>query len=136
MTPRWALRRVLGSLLILAGAAVPAAEPAPVPPPSETPAQVLVSGRTSTPVDVKVVFVDQQIPKTYAGERIKNTPGFKWWVSQHYAFKTDYSDAKARFYLTLLELAYPHYVELFGREPPGSAEARMAVVYGSDRKQM
>ena len=136
MTPRWALRRILGFLLILAGAAVPAAEPAPVPPSSETPAQVVVSGRTSTPVDVKVVFVDQQIPKTYAGERLKNTPGFKWWVSQHYAFKTDYSDAKARFYLTLLELAYPHYVELFGREPPGSAETRMAVVYGSDRKQM
>ncbi|MHC4503049.1 MAG: PA14 domain-containing protein [Planctomycetota bacterium] len=118
--------------LVAAGGAALAA----IPPPSETPARVLVSGRTSTAIDVKVVHVGQRIPKTYSGGKIKNTPGFSWWVSRHYAFKTDFDDRGARRYLTLLELAYPHYVELFGTELDGIGEKRMAVVYGSSRAQM
>ncbi|MBI3828487.1 MAG: hypothetical protein HY291_03165 [Planctomycetes bacterium] len=121
----------------LARAAEPVAEPpAAVPPPSETPARVLVSGRTSTPVAIKIVCTGQQIPKTFSGKRVKNFPGFQWWVSQHYALKTDFEEARARFYLELLELAYPHYADLFGGEPPGMAETRMAVIYGKTQESM
>ncbi len=107
-----------------------------VPPPSRTPAHVIVSGRTSTAQDIKTVAVGTLIPPTYTGARAKNAPGFSWFVSQHYALKTDYPPDKARFYLVLLELAYPHYVELFGAEPPGIAEKRMAAVYASSADKL
>ena len=119
----------------LALAPWPAAR-ADIPPPSQTPARVIVSGRTSTARDVQVVAVGHQIPRTYSGTRLRNTPAFAWYVSQHYALKTDYKPAKARFYLTLLELAYPHYVQLFGGEPPDIHERRMAVCYASSRQQL
>jgi hypothetical protein len=107
-----------------------------VPPPARTPARVVVSARTSTVQDVKTVAVGNQVPATFSGDRVKNTPGFSWYVSQHYALKTDYPEATARSYLTLLELAYPHYLELFGREPPGIKDKRMAVVYASSAAQL
>jgi len=106
-----------------------------VPPPARTPARVIVSGRTSTAKEVKIVAVGQHIPRTYSGRELSNAPGFSWYVSEHYALKTDYEEKKARFYLTLLELAYPHYVELFGAEPPGIHDRRMAVVYASSEKK-
>ncbi len=108
----------------------------PVPAPAKTPARVLVSGRTSTLQEVQVHKAGNRIPRTFSGDRVKNTPGFSWYVSQHWAFKTDYSAERARFYLELLEMAYPHYVELFGREPEGLAEKRMAVVYASSADQL
>jgi len=112
------------------------AAPAAVPPPSETPAEVIVSGRTSTAREVKVVAVGNEIPETFSGKRLHNTKGFSWYVSKHYALKTDYKPAKARSYLTLLEMAYPHYVELFGAEPPGIDRKRMAVCYASSKDQL
>lgn len=121
---------ILASLPARAGAAVP------VPTPAQTPARVVVSGRTSTVKDVKIVAVGSQVPRTFSGDRVKNTPGFAWYVSQHYALKTDYPEATARSYLTLLELAYPHYLELFGREPAGMQDRRMAVVYASSAGQL
>jgi hypothetical protein len=107
-----------------------------VPPPAKTPAQVIVSGRTSTVKEIQTVPVGDKIPRTYSGDRVKNTKGFCWYVSQHYALKTDYPESKARSYLELLELAYPHYLELFGREPPGFPDKRMAVVYASSADRL
>jgi len=107
-----------------------------VPLPSETPAEVVVSGRTSTVRDVKVVCTGEDVPKTFAAAALKNTPRFAWYVSRHYALKTDYPEPKARYYLTLLELAYPHYVELFGREPDGLDRRRMAAVYASSKARL
>jgi hypothetical protein len=119
---------------ILLAPSLPAEEA--VPPPAKTPARVIVSGRTSTFDKVQTAAVGAQIPRTFSGDRVKNTPGFSWYVSQHYALKTDYPAERARAYLELLELAYPHYVEQFGREPEGLAEKRMAVVYASSAEQL
>jgi hypothetical protein len=130
-------RRIV--LLSVAGflvAVIPGRAEEAVPPPVQTPAHIIVSGRTSTPKEIKVVGVGDRIPTTYSGNRVKNTPGFNWWVSQHFALKTDYPEATARFYLSLVELAYPHYVELFGKEPPGIENKRMALVYASSFEQL
>ena len=98
---------------------------------------IVVSGRTSTLIqDQKIEFYDQKIPDTYSGDQIKNTELFSWYVSRHYALKTDYPADKAKFYLDLLELAYPHYVALFGREIPDISTKKMAFVYGSSKKSL
>ena len=101
------------------GAATARAASAPVPPPAETPVEIVVSGRTSTLKRIAIAETGQAVPPNFSGGRVKNTPGYTWYVSRHYALKTDYTPQRARFYLTLLEMAYPHYVALFGREPPG-----------------
>ncbi|MDB5330149.1 MAG: hypothetical protein JWP03_1300 [Phycisphaerales bacterium] len=106
---------------------------APVPAPAEQVAEVVVSGRTSTLVRVDVAAVGDVVPDTLAGERPNNTPGFSWYVSRHYAMKTDGGQATARSLLELLEMVYPHYVHLFGGEPAGIETKRMAVVYGSKK---
>lgn len=134
--PHRTRRLVLLVLLSCPAAAVPVRAQEGVPPPSQTPARVVVSGRTSSPGEIKIVGVGDRIPTTYSGKRVKNTPGFSWWVSQHFALKTDYPEAMARFYLTLVELAYPHYVELFGKEPPGIEGKRMAIVYASTYEKL
>ncbi|HUU30858.1 MAG TPA: hypothetical protein VMY69_02010 [Phycisphaerae bacterium] len=120
------LALALGCLGVLVSSAA-----AVVPQPAETPCEVVVSGPTSTLKSITIVSVGQEIPKTYSGSRVHNTPGFSWWVSRHYALKTDYPKEMAEFYLTLLELAYPHYVNLFGREPEGIEDTRMTVIYAS-----
>ncbi len=102
-----------------------------VPPPEATPVELVVSGRTSTLRSITVEAVGQSIPETFSGDKLKNAEGFAWYVSRHYALQTDYDAGKARHLLTMLELAYPHYVELFGREIPGIERMRMAVIYGS-----
>ncbi len=99
-------------------------------------AEIIVSGRTTTAVKIDTAGVGQEIPRTFSGDKVKNTPGFAWWVSKHWALKTDYPEEKARFYLTLLEQAYPHYVELFGREIPGLADRRMTVCYASSADRL
>lgn len=103
----------------------------PVPPPTATPVDLVVSGRTSTLRSITVECVGQNVPETYSGDQVKNAKGFEWYVSRHYALQTDYDASRARQLLTLLELAYPHYVELFGREIPGIEHTRMAVIYGA-----
>ena len=129
MTSRFA-RASLAAILVFALRPIAVADDA-VPPPSRLPAQVIVSGRTSTLKEVKTARVGDMVPRTYSSPRLRNTPGFAWYVSEHYALKTDYKPEKAEFYLRLLEMAYPHYVELFGAEPPGIHETRMAIVYAS-----
>lgn len=120
---------LLSALLILLGA-IPAAG-REVPPPLATPVEVVVSGRTSTLVSITIDDVGQEIPETFSRDQLKNSPGFSWYVSRHYALQTDYDASRAHHLLTLLELAYPHYVEAFGREIPNNQTTRMAVVYGA-----
>src|SRR5262249_44407202 len=88
-----------------------------VPAPAETPCRVIVHGRTSTLQSIVVKKVGQQIPRIFHGQHTcKNTPGFDWYISQHYALKANVGDELAKEFLTLAELAYPHYVEIIGRE--------------------
>lgn len=107
-----------------------------VPSPAETPAEVVVSGRTSTLKAMTIVKVGTLIPKTYAGALMKNTPGFVWYVSRHYALKANIPEEDAIEYLMLSELAYPHYVWVVGREPYDIQNTRMAIVYGSTFEDM
>jgi len=85
---------------------------------------------------VDVARIGNRIPETFSGNGLKNVDGFTWYVSRHFALRTNYEEAKARHYLTLLEMAWPHYVELFGREPEGLATKRMAVCYATSRKSL
>lgn len=107
-----------------------------VPAPAETPVDLIVSGETSTLKNIKIAHVGQLIPKTYSCDRVENTPGFTWYVSRHYALKTDFSNIQAHEYLELLELAYPHYRELFGADLPDLDEKRMCCIYGKDREAL
>ncbi len=107
-----------------------------VPPPAETPVEIVVSGRSSTLKNITIRKVGQTIPETFSGKRVKNAEGFTWYVSRHYALKTNHSEERARHYLTLLELAFPHYVELFGRELPDLERKRMAIIYAKDKKSL
>jgi hypothetical protein len=122
--------------LVFVPAAWSSATAAEAPPPDRMAADIVVSGRTSTVRNVETAACGNTIPQTFSGNSVKNTPGFSWWVSKHWALKTDYPEEKARFYLALLEMAYPHYVELFGREIPGIGEKRMAVCYASSKERL
>jgi hypothetical protein len=119
---------------VLAVCAIPAG--AAVPSPQSMTADVVTSGRTTTALKIDTASVGQTIPRTFSGDKVKNTPGFSWYVSRHYALKTDYPAEKATFYLELLEQAYPHYVEFFGREPAGTGDKRMAVCYASSAERL
>ncbi len=121
---------VTAAMLASITVALRAAEP--VPSPAQTPVEFVVSGRTSTLKSITIRNVGKTIPKTFSGSRVKNTEGFIWYVSRHYAFKTNLTEDQAHHYLTLLELAFPHYVELFGHEIPGLDQKRMAVIYAKD----
>ena len=120
---------LLATLTMLVAAPLLSAQD--VPPPASTPVEVIVSGRTATLGAIVVENVGQGIPRTFSKDRLKNAAGFTWFVSRHYALQTDYDAARAKHLLTVLELAYPHYVEWFGREIPGIETSRMAVIYGA-----
>src|SRR5207249_10004167 len=107
-----------------------------IPTPAETPAKVIVNGRTSTAESISIRDLGDHIPPTFSGDRLKNTEGFTWYVSQHYALKTDFPAERAKHYLTLLQLAYPQLVQMFGREPTGIDQKRMAVVYAKDKETL
>jgi len=122
---------VIGGILGLSSGLVLAVVPAP----SELPAKMIVSGRTSTQVDIKTVKVGQEIPKTYAGDKIHNTPGFEFYVSKHYALKSDMGDDFSREILEVSELALPHWEDLIGEQPP-DPDTRMYICYGKDFADM
>ncbi|TPV95970.1 MAG: hypothetical protein B7733_07180 [Myxococcales bacterium FL481] len=107
-----------------------------IPAPAEQAVDVVVSGRTSTLRSVDIQRVGKNIPYTYSHGKIANTPGFEWWVSKHFALKSDLPREKIQLYLELLELSYPHYVEAFGAEPPNIENQRIAAVYGSSRARV
>lgn len=107
-----------------------------IPAPSSLTANVQVQGRVSTVKQVDIVHVGKKIPYTYSAGKISNSVGYDWWVSKHFALKSDLPEDKIRLYLELLELSYPHYVELFGAEPANIHQQRIAVVYGSSRARV
>ena len=124
-----------GAVCSLLAGTTPVANAA-VPPPAETPAKVIVSGRTSTAVEIKIVKVGQQLPKTTAGKRIANTPNFEWYVSQHFALKSAMGEDFSREMLEISELALPHWIALTGLEPPDQDTTRMPIVYARNRKEV
>lgn len=135
---------VLASVALLLGSDPPratapepdaAVESTAVPAPSSLRARVRVDGRTSLLEALDIVDVGQTIPATYSDGKIGNTDGFRWWVSRHFALKSDLPDADARLYLELVELAWPHYVEAFGGAPP-DPRRRIALVYGSNWEKL
>ncbi len=95
-----------------------------------------VQGHTSTLHNMNITFLGQTIPYTYSDGKISNSRGYDWWVSKHFALKSDLPKEKVTLYLELLEMAYPHYVSLFGMEPPNIERQRIAVVYGSSRERV
>ncbi len=121
-------------LLLLCARCLAASEA--IPNPSDQAADVRIEGRSSTAIHVDVAKIGQTLPDTFAGVPLGNTPGFDWYVSRHYALKTDAGDAPAREYLELLECAWPHYARLFGQTPIGIERKRLAVVYGQSKKSL
>jgi len=113
--------------VVLAGQGTPGH--AAVPPPSETPARIIVNGRTSTAVDITIVNVGQQLPKTFSAPNVKSIPGYTWYVSQHFALRSEVDEKQSRDYLTMAELAYPHYVWIFRGAPAGSDTTRIALSF-------
>ncbi|MCL1050578.1 hypothetical protein L2755_13205 [Shewanella abyssi] len=102
-----------------------------IPSPSAMNANVLHNARTSTVVDIDVAYVGKQIPFTFSEGKVANSEGFDWYVSKHFALKTDYPAERAKFFLELLELSYPYYVEFFGIEPANIRHQRIASTYAT-----
>ncbi|WP_044555917.1 hypothetical protein [Shewanella piezotolerans] len=102
-----------------------------IPVPTAMKAEVIHNARTSTVVDIDVAFVGKQIPFTFSEGKVANTEGFDWYVSKHFALKTDYPAERAKFFLELLELSYPYYVEFFGLEPANIKNQRIASTYAT-----
>lgn len=60
----------------------------------------------------------------------------RWYVSKHFALKTDFEPERAAFFLRLLELSYPYYVEFFGMEPPNIDNQRIASTYATSNDKL
>lgn len=97
---------------------------------------ISVQGYTSTLNSMDIKYLGKTVPYTYSDGKIGNSRGYDWWVSKHFALKSDLPKEKVILYLELLEMAYPHYVALFGVEPPNIERQRIAVVYGSSRERV
>ena len=134
-TARFA-RYAFGPSALAAAALTAAAAHAAVPAPEKTPVDIIVSGRTSTLKAIRIVKTGQEVPPNFSNGRVKNTPGFSWYVSRHYALKTDMPEDWARDGLTWAELAYPHAVRIIGREPEGLDARRMVFVYAKGLTQL
>ncbi|MDP6524034.1 MAG: hypothetical protein QGH15_07415 [Kiritimatiellia bacterium] len=107
-----------------------------VPPPSETPAKIIINGRTSTAVDIKIVKVGQELPDTLSAPKIKSIRGYDWYVSEHFALRSEVDEKQSRDYLTISELAYPHYVWIFGGEPAGIETKRIALSFSKSMERL
>ncbi|MCG7549283.1 hypothetical protein [Pseudoalteromonas sp. Of7M-16] len=126
----------LATLLSGCAATTPIKTSSKILPPSKMQVELDVSGRTSTLKNIDIQYVGKNIPRTYSDGKITNSRGYDWWVSKHFALKSDLPEEKVRLYLELLEMSYPHYVELFGMEPSNIENQRIAVVYGSSRARV
>lgn len=107
-----------------------------IPAPKDMKADVIVHGRVSTVEEIDVAYVGKQIPFTFSDGKVENTTGFEWYVSKHFALKTDYPAQRAKFFLELLELSYPYYVEYFGMEPPNIDQQRIASTYATSNDRL
>ncbi|MFM8253072.1 MAG: hypothetical protein ACKOBW_15875 [Planctomycetota bacterium] len=108
---------------------------AQVPAPSELRARLVVNGRTTTAADIPIVKIGQQIPRTYAGDRIANTPGFDFYVSEHFALKSNMDEEYSRNVLRISELAHPHWVAHIGAAPP-DPELRMYITFANNTDKL
>lgn len=124
---------VPGAVPSLTSGSLQASPKIAIPKPVDMTASVQVNGRVSRLVEMDIVKTGQQIPLTYSEGKINNSPAYEWWVSKHFAIKSDLPENKVKLYLELLEMSYPHYVELFGAEPANIDRQRIAVVYGKSR---
>ncbi len=122
-------------VVLIVACLVSPAPGAEVPPPSETPAEIVVNGHTSTAKNIVVLDVGRNVPDTYSAPQFRPTADFKFYVTEHYALKTDMGEDWARHVLEISELALPHMIELTGLAPP-DPDKRMAIVYGRSRETM
>jgi hypothetical protein len=99
-------------------------------------AEVRTEGNASTLVRVDVAGPHDSPPSLLGASKLARARGFDWWTSRHFALRTDCPAERARGFLELLELAYPHYVRLAGREPGAGGKGRLAVTYGATRQTM
>ncbi len=110
----------------------------PVPHPRDQRCNVVSRGLTSTLRELDVACLGKNIPCTWSDDKITNSDGFEWWVSRHFALKTDYGRkdaAKIRDALEKLEMAYYQWAYCyFGREPRGSDFRRIVLVFARSRK--
>lgn len=102
-----------------------------VPGPEALRAKLIVHGRTSTAVDIPIRKTGQEIPRTYAGEKVARTAGFEFYVSEHFALKTNLPEERARHILEISELGHPHWVALIGADVP-DPQTRMLITYADN----
>lgn len=109
------------------------------PPAASQRAEIVTDGSTSRlagHLDVAKVR-DPDPSSLYCGDFVsRQTSGYAWYCSRHWAIKSDLGDDGAAGILLLLELAWPHYAELFGAIPRGSDSMRLALVVGSSRDSL
>lgn len=106
------------------------------PKPRSMRADVRVDGRTGEPIRIDVVKV-QKRPDwegITSGEFVTEQEGFSWYVTRHYAMKTDVGDAEAKEALVLLELEWVMLCGIFGERE--EEPIRMVIVYGSSRDKI
>ena len=65
-----------------------------IPKPSQMVADVSTNARVSTIKHIDVAYVSKQIPFTFSHGKVENTERFEWYVSKHFAIKTDYPAKK------------------------------------------
>ncbi len=106
---------------------------ATLPSPAEQRLELAVAGRTSTLLHLDVACVGHTIPRTFSRNLIGNTSGFNWYVTRHFAIKSDMPAAQVSESLALLEMALPHLETLFGASHHALAGRRMAFVFAADR---
>lgn len=141
---RWLWTVVLGAVVATAAPYRIVVEDAthpdlPVPPPTATPVELVVHGRTSTLRSIHIAKLGQKLPPTFAGSRMANTPGFQWYVTRHFAMKAQVPklDEKAMIELLVVaELGYPHECRAVGREPDGIDTKRLPIVYANDMEAL
>lgn len=108
------------------------------PAPMSQRAEVAVDGRTSW-LEGRLDLSKSRRPDPgalFSGDFVGDSSGFSWYLSRHYALKSDLGDGFASEALTLLELAWPQLRALFGAEPPDPGKRRMTLVLASDRNAL
>jgi hypothetical protein len=104
-----------------------------IPAPAALAARVETQGRTSRLVELEIAALGPRVPRTFSRHLIGNTEGFDWYVSRHFALKTDLPEARVRETLTLLELGLPQLEAIFGDTAAALADRRLAFVFASSR---
>ena len=104
-----------------------------IPAPAALAARVETQGRTSRLVELEIVALGPRVPRTFSRHLIGNTEGFDWYVSRHFALKTDLPEARVRETLSLLELGLPQLEAIFGDTAAALADRRLAFVFASSR---